>query len=46
MHYEFLQFAGTMPRRLTFPTSSRMIIVIGVVLAAHVLEASLYAVAY
>ena len=46
MHYEFLQFAGTLPRRLTFPTRSRMIIVIGVVLAAHVLEASLYAVAY
>jgi hypothetical protein len=46
MHYELLQFAGTLPRRLTFPTRARMIIVIGVVLAAHVLEASLYAVAY
>jgi hypothetical protein len=46
MHYELLQFAGTLPRRLTYPTRSRMIIVIGVVLAAHVLEAGLYAVAY
>jgi hypothetical protein len=46
MHYELLQFAGTLPRRLTYPRRSRMIIVIAVVLAAHVLEASLYAVAY
>lgn len=46
MHYEFLQFAGTLPRRLSYPTRSRIIIVIGVVLAAHVLEAGLYAVAY
>ena len=46
MHYELLQFAGTLPARLTFPTRSRIIIVISVVLAAHVLEASLYAVAY
>ncbi len=45
-HYELLQFAGTLPRRLSYPTRSRMIIVIAVVLAAHVLEASLYAVAY
>ena len=46
LHYELLQFAGTLPGRLTGPTRSRMIIVIGVVVAAHVLEASLYAVAY
>jgi len=46
MHYEFLQFAGTLPRRLTVPRRPRIIIVIGVVLAAHVLEASLYAAAY
>ena len=46
MHYELLQFAGILPARLTFPTRSRIIIVISVVLAAHVLEASLYAVAY
>jgi fermentation-respiration switch protein FrsA (DUF1100 family) len=45
-HYELLQFAGTLPRRLSYPTRSRMIIVIAVVLAAHVLEAILYAVAY
>ena len=46
MHYELLQFAGTLPRRLTTPTRSRIIVVIGVVLAAHVLEAGLYAIAY
>ena len=46
MHYELLQFAGTLPARLTFPTRSRIIIVIGVVLAAHILEASLYAAVY
>ena len=46
MHYELLQFAGTLPRRLTVPTRPRIIIVIGVVLAAHILEASLYAAAY
>jgi hypothetical protein len=46
LHYESLQFAGTLPERLPFPTRARMIIVIAVVLAAHVLEASLYAVAY
>ena len=45
-HYELLQFAGTLPRRLTVPTRPRMIIVIGVVLAAHIFEASLYAAAY
>jgi hypothetical protein len=46
MHYELLQFAGTLPRRLTVPTRPRIIIVIGVVLAAHILEAGLYAAAY
>ena len=46
IHYELLQFAGTLPRRLTVPTRPRIIIVIGVVLAAHILEASLYAAAY
>jgi hypothetical protein len=46
MHSELLQFAGTLPRRLTVPTRPRIIIVIGVVLAAHVLEAGLYATAY
>ena len=46
LHYELLQFAGTLPERLPFPTRARMIIVIAVVLAAHLLEASLYAVAY
>ena len=46
MHYELLQFAGTLPRRLNGPTRSRIIIVIGVVLAAHLLEASLYAAVY
>ena len=35
IHYELLQFAGTLPRRLTVPTRPRIIIVIGVVLAAH-----------
>ena len=46
MHYELLQFAGTLPRRLTVPTRPRIIIVIGVVLAAHIFEAGLYAAAY
>ena len=46
MRYELLQFAGTLPRRLTVPMRPRIIIVIGVVLAAHILEASLYAAAY
>ena len=46
IHYELLQFAGTLPRRLTVPTRPRIIIVIGVVLAAHILEAGLYAAAY
>ena len=45
IHYELLQFAGTLPRRLTVPTRPRIIIVIGVVLAAHILEAGLYAAA-
>ena len=46
MHYELLQFAGSLPRRLTVPTRPRIIVVIGVVLAAHVLEAGLYAATY
>jgi hypothetical protein len=46
MHYELLQFAGTLPRRLTVPMRPRIIIVIGVVLAAHIVEASLYAAVY
>ena len=46
MHYELLQFASTLARRLTVPTRPRIIIVIGVVLAAHIFEASLYAAAY
>ncbi len=46
LHYELLQFAGTLPQRLPFPTRARMIVVIAVVLAAHVIEASLYAAAY
>ena len=37
---------GSLPRRLTVPTRPRIIVVIGVVLAAHVLEAGLYAAAY
>ncbi len=46
IHYELLQFAGTLPERLPFATRARMLIVIAVVLAAHVLEAGLYALAY
>ena len=46
LHYELLQFAAGLPERLTFPTRSRILIVIAVVLAAHLLEASLYAVAF
>ena len=46
LHYELLQFAATLPSRLTYPTRSRMLIVIAVVLAAHLIEASLYAIAY
>jgi hypothetical protein len=46
LHYELLQFAATLPSRLTFPTRPRMLVVIGIVLAAHTLEAALYALAY
>ena len=46
VHYELLQFASTLSRRLTVPARPRIIIVIGAVLAAHILEASLYAAAY
>jgi hypothetical protein len=46
VHYELLQFAGTLPRRFTVHTRPGIIIVIGVVLAAHILEASLYALSY
>ncbi len=46
VHYELLQFAGTLPRRFTVPTRPGIVIVIGVVLAAHILEASLYALSY
>jgi len=46
MPYELLQFASTLSRRLTVPTRPRIIIVIGAVLAAHILEANLYAAAY
>ena len=46
LHYELLQFAATLPSRLTYPTRSRILIVIAVVLAVHLIEASLYAIAY
>jgi hypothetical protein len=46
LHYELLRFAAGLPERLTFPTRSRILIVIAVVLAAHVIEAALYALAY
>jgi hypothetical protein len=46
VHYELLQFAATLPNRLTYPTRSRILIVIAVVLAAHLGEAALYAIAY
>jgi hypothetical protein len=46
LHYELLQFAAGLPERLTFPTRSRILVVIAVVLAAHVIEAALYAFAY
>jgi len=46
LHYELLQFAAGLPDRLTYPKRSRILIVLAVVLAAHVLEAGLYAVAY
>jgi len=46
LHYELLQFASTLPSRLAFSTRSRVLVVIAVVLAAHVVEAGLYAIAY
>src|SRR5690349_15497409 len=46
MHYELLQFAGTLARSFTVPTRPRIITVIGVVLAAHILETGLYTAAY
>ena len=45
-HYEVLQFAAGLPDRLTFSTRPRVLMVIAVVLAAHVMEALFYAVAY
>ena len=41
IHNELLQFASTLPSRLKFPMHSRVIIVIGVVVVAHAIEASL-----
>jgi hypothetical protein len=46
LHYELLQFAAGLPDRLTVPTRSKILIVIAVVVTAHILEASLYAVAF
>jgi hypothetical protein len=46
LHYELLQFAAGLPERLTFSTRPRILVVIAVVLAAHVLEAALYGLAY
>jgi len=46
VHYEMLQFAAGLPDRLTGPKRTRMLIVIAIVLAAHVLEASMYAGAF
>ena len=46
LHYEMLQFAAGLPKRLTSPKRSRILIVLAVVLAAHVLEAGMYALAY
>src|SRR6185295_9173771 len=46
LHYELLQFAAGLPNRLTSPKRSRMLIVLAVVIAAHVLEAGLYALVY
>ena len=44
-HYEVLQFAAGLPDRLTFSTRPRVLIVIAVVLAAHMMDALFYAVA-
>ena len=46
LHYELLQFAAGLPARLTAPGRSTVLIVIAVVLGAHVIEATLYALAY
>ena len=46
LHYELLQFAAGLPARLSVPTRSRVLVVIAVVLAAHILEAGIYAIAY
>ena len=46
VHYEMLQFAATLPSRLSYPARPRILIVIAVVLAAHLAEAALYALAY
>jgi hypothetical protein len=46
LHYELLQFASTLPARLSIPTRPRILVVIAVVLAAHLIEASLYASAF
>lgn len=46
VHYELLQFASTLPSRFTIRTRPKILVVIAVVLAAHVVEAYLYAIAY
>ena len=46
LHYELLQFAASLPGRLTFSTRPRILVVLAVVVAAHVVEAALYAAAF
>jgi hypothetical protein len=46
LHYELLQFASSLPSRLTLAARPKVLIVISVVVAAHIIEATLYALAY
>ena len=46
IHYEALRMASNLLPRLTIPARTRIIVVIGMAMIAHVVEITLYAVAY
>lgn len=46
VHYEFLRMTSALISRWTFRANSRMLLVIGVLFIAHLIEIGLYAVGY
>jgi len=46
IHYEILRLASNLLPRLTIPTRTRIVVVIGMAMLAHVVEIILYAIAY